>query len=82
MPPDQTANVSSLIQMGAVVVAAVWSIAKISATANTLKVTVDRMEKTIIRLQGEHTRIDRRVSRLEGVARVLKQDSPDPEGDE
>ena len=82
MPPDQFSNVSSLIQMGAVVVAAVWSIAKISATANTLKVTVDRMEKTIIRIQSEHGRLDRRLARLEGVAHVLKQDSPNGDTDE
>jgi hypothetical protein len=85
MPPsDQLTNLSNLIQMGVVVVVAVWAIANIRNTANVLRATVDRMEKQMIRLQNEHSRMDRRVARLEGAGRSFKPDSPngDAEMDE
>ena len=76
MPIDIT-NVSQLAQMGVIVCAAVWSIAKVNTTANVLKALVERMEQQMLRLQSAHTRLDRRVAKLEGMARkAWDQDSP------
>lgn len=79
--PDTT-NVANIAQLGVIVVAAVWSIAKVSNTANVLKALVERMEKEMVRLQNGHSRLDRRVAKLEGMARSSwDQDSPSGDKD-
>lgn len=75
-------DVSNVAQLAVIIVAAVWSIAKVNTTANVLKALVERMEQQMLRLQSAHTRLDRRVAKLEGMARkAWDQDSP-PGGDE
>ena len=82
MPTGQFGDASNVIQIAIVLVSAVWMVGKVSSSTRVLQAIVERMEKTIVRLQADHGRVERRVSRLEGMARVLKPESPDGDADE
>lgn len=74
---DAVTNVAQLV---AVLVAAVWAIAKVTTTTAVLRSVVERVEKQAMRLQYEQAKIERRVSHLEGALKSWKQDSPNPDG--
>lgn len=74
IPPDLVSNAQALIQTGAVIVSAVWAVAKISSTTKELSTeikhlsrAVDRLDTSVHETKGEIAGVRERVIRLESV---------------
>jgi phage shock protein A len=74
IPADLISNLQALIQTGAVIVSAVWAVAKISSTTKELSTeikhlsrAVDRLDASMHEAKTEITIVRERVIKLESV---------------
>ena len=66
-----TQDILQIIQLGAVIVAVVWAIAKIKEATASLTITVNHLSTTVDRLEKWVTSIDRKVEEVrERTARI------------